>query len=666
VAGGELPLRTVDMLASFLLALIPLAQVSGTGLSLPDRANAYYHFSLAQQLRMSGDGEAAIAELQKALRLDPASAEIRAHLARQLRDLGRFDQALAEARVAVETDPDNLLAHQLLSELYRMQVGVDGSEAVSRAAAELEEVLRIEPLDPRALQLLAAYYAELRDHERAVSAWDRLLELNPGNFEAWMRRGMHLRAQGRVDEARESFAEALSLDPDSADARASMGDVLAAEAPDEALPYYEQVVQLDPSNIRVQLALAEVYSRLGRHQDALSRANAVLETDPANRFALERRGRALRELRRFDEAIAAADALLELEPGDLQASFLKVTVAEARRDSAEAARLLEQILERPKQDEDPEQSRNNDRVFNVHLGFAYQQLERYGSAAEAFARARELAEEPDAALATYQIDALRLGERFDDALAVAAEARGELPDDPALIGAEANVRREMGQEEAAEALIEALRARAEGDPAVLIEVADYHQRARGYGDAEEALRAARSLEPDDVRVLFQLGAVLERQRRHDEAEAIFRDALGIEPDSAPVLNYLGYMNADRGVRVEEALGLIERALEIDPENGAYLDSLGWALFRLGRLEQAEAKLRLAVERNRDNAVVLDHLGDILGKRGSLSEAVKYWRLALEGEDEEAELDRQRVERKIQEALVILEGAGGSAVPREPR
>jgi tetratricopeptide (TPR) repeat protein len=655
------------MLASFLIALVPLVQVAETELPLPDRADAYYHFSLAQQLRMSGDGEAAIEELREALRLDPRSAEIRAHLARQLRDLGRFDEALAEARSAVEADADSLLAHQLLSELYRMQVGVDGSEAIARAAEELEEVLRIEPRDPRALQLVAAYYAELRDHERAVGAWDRLLVLDPGDFEAWMRRGMHLRALGRVEEARESYAEALSLDPDSPDARASMGDILAAEAPADALPYYEQVVQLDPSNLRVQLALAEVYSRLGRHQDALARADAVLETDPSNRFALERRGRALRELRRFDEAIAAADALLQLEPGDLQATFLKVTVAEARRDSAGAARILEQILKRKRDDEDPEQTRNNDRIFNVHLGFAYQQLERFGSAAEAFARARKLADEPDATLAGYQIEALRLGERLEDALGVVTEVRADLPDDPLLLGAEATLRREAGEDDAARALIDELRSQADGDPGALVEVADYHQRARDYAAAEESLRAARVLQPDDIRILFQLGAVLERQQRHDEAEAVFREALRVEPESAPVLNYLGYMNADRGVRVEEALGLIQRALEIDPENGAYLDSLGWALFRLDRVEQAEEKLRQAVARNTDNAVVLDHLGDILGKRGSLQEAVKYWRLALEGEDEEEELDRQHVERKIQEALVLLGGdGGGTPAPQEPR
>ena len=148
--------------------------------------------------------------------------------------------------------------------------------------------------------------------------------------------------------------------------------------------------------------------------------------------------------------------------------------------------------------------------------------------------------------------------------------------------------------------------------------------------------------------------MLERQKRHDAAEAAFREALGLEPESAPVLNYLGYMNADRGVRVEEALSLIERAVKIDPENSAYLDSMGWALYRLDRLDQAELQLRRAVAKGAANAVVLSHLGDVLGRRGNIKEALDYWRQSLKGEDDDGELDRASVERKIRDAQAGLD------------
>ncbi len=159
--------------------------------------------------------------------------------------------------------------------------------------------------------------------------------------------------------------------------------------------------------------------------------------------------------------------------------------------------------------------------------------------------------------------------------------------------------------------------------------------------------------------------MLEREKRHNEAEAIFRQALLIEPDSAPILNYLGYMNADRGVKLEEALALIQKAVELDPASGAYKDSLGWALYRLNRTAPAEEAVRQALEKDGDNAVILDHLGDIVSKRGRVVEALRCWQRALKGEDDEGELDRSRVEAKIRDAQGVLHAQGQDAASSTP-
>ena len=103
-------------------------------------------------------------------------------------------------------------------------------------------------------------------------------------------------------------------------------------------------------------------------------------------------------------------------------------------------------------------------------------------------------------------------------------------------------------------------------------------------------------------------------------------------------------------------------MALDPENGAYLDSLGWALYRLDRLERAEAQLRKAVTKIGTNGVVLDHLGDVLKRRGAVREALDYWRKALEGDDESDELDRTVVQRKIREAQAGLDAAQNKQQP----
>jgi tetratricopeptide (TPR) repeat protein len=345
----------------------------------------------------------------------------------------------------------------------------------------------------------------------------------------------------------------------------------------------------------------------------------------------------------------------------VSAGYLKATVAEARRDFAAAATELERLLARPRnQDEDAQQRANNDRAFLLHLGLAYQQLGRQAEAADAYGRAYELTGRAEAAVLNQRLDALVRARQLDRALTEVRAAREKAADDPQLITMEATILREQGQLEPALLLVEGLRQRSAGKLDGLLEVAEFYQRASRYPDAEKVLREARAVDARDLRALFLLGAVLERQKRHDDAEAVFREALGVEPESAPVLNYLGYMNADRNVRVEEALALIERAVAIDPENTAYLDSLGWALFRLDRLDQAEQQLRKAVAKGTNNAVVLAHLGDVLERRGNVREAVDYWQRALKGEDEDGELDRARVERKIREAQAGMDGARRNA------
>ena len=102
----------------------------------------------------------------------------------------------------------------------------------------------------------------------------------------------------------------------------------------------------------------------------------------------------------------------------------------------------------------------------------------------------------------------------------------------------------------------------------------------------------------------------------------------MNPNNASVLNYYGYMLADRGVRLEEATSMIQRAVTQEPSNGAYLDSLGWAYYKQNKLTEAEENLRKAVERQSHDPTILGHLGDVYAKLGQPERAATYWERAL--------------------------------------
>ncbi|MGH8005231.1 MAG: tetratricopeptide repeat protein [Limisphaerales bacterium] len=138
-----------------------------------------------------------------------------------------------------------------------------------------------------------------------------------------------------------------------------------------------------------------------------------------------------------------------------------------------------------------------------------------------------------------------------------------------------------------------------------------------------------SEEPENVTFLFAYAAALERTGNLDTSVLIFKKVLSLEPDHAPALNYLGYTWADRNEKLEEAKKMIEKALEKEPENGAYLDSYGWVLFRMGKLREAEKYIKKALEKNGKDAIIVEHLGDIYWTQGKKEEARAQYRKAAD-------------------------------------
>jgi Tfp pilus assembly protein PilF len=198
-------------------------------------------------------------------------------------------------------------------------------------------------------------------------------------------------------------------------------------------------------------------------------------------------------------------------------------------------------------------------------------------------------------------------------------------------------------------------------------------RLRRWKDADDALAKAGALttkKEDRIFLFFVRGELAERQKHYEPAEQFFRQALELDPSNAMTLNYLGYMLADKGIRLPEALQLIRKAVEQEPMNGAYLDSLGWAYFKLGQYELAEENLRQAVERDRTDPTVHDHLGDLYEKTGRIRLAATQWELSLEEYAKSAAADVEpgdvaKVQHKLENARVKLakqESAAGQPKP----
>jgi Flp pilus assembly protein TadD len=143
-----------------------------------------------------------------------------------------------------------------------------------------------------------------------------------------------------------------------------------------------------------------------------------------------------------------------------------------------------------------------------------------------------------------------------------------------------------------------------------------YSRANQHDRAVGAYQEGLTLDDKHKDLNFQLGVVYEKQGKFDAAVSQFRRVIALDPKYAEAYNYAGYMMAERGIRLDEAEQLIKKALELEPDNGYYIDSLGWAFYQQGRYEDAVRELSRAVEltRGKEDAVIYDHLGEAYPKR----------------------------------------------------
>ena len=131
-----------------------------------------------------------------------------------------------------------------------------------------------------------------------------------------------------------------------------------------------------------------------------------------------------------------------------------------------------------------------------------------------------------------------------------------------------------------------------------------------------------------IRLLFALGAAYDQNGNVELAVKTLEEIIAKHPNHDQALNYLGYMFADRGERLDYAQQLIERALQIAPDNAAYVDSYGWVMFRKGDFQQAITHLKRAVDLTED-PTIFDHLGDAYQAQGDTTSARRCWQKALE-------------------------------------
>jgi tetratricopeptide (TPR) repeat protein len=357
-------------------------------------------------------------------------------------------------------------------------------------------------------------------------------------------------------------------------------------------------------------------------------------------------------MNRYTDAIRIFIEVLSRVPDDLEARFYLSESYARRGQYQDAAKILEDLL----RDRENQEALSNRALFRERLASAWLGLENYEKAIGLY---EEMAEaNPDDRFKL--LEAYRISEQYNKGIALGREFLAKTPDDIYINIVYARTLAESGKKKDGADVLSRLLQSNPNTIDLYVYLSEIYRQDKRYSDAEKVLLRGEELNKDPgavERLRFQRAAIYEQQKSFDRAEQLFKEIIDKRPDHASALNYLGYMFADRGVRLDEALHYVGRALEIDPENGAYLDSMGWAYFKLDDMENAEKYLLEAVSVVPGDPTIQDHLGDLYFKLGQLEKARGYWIESLRiGKDPD---ELQRVRRKLNQVEQTLRGKNPS-------
>jgi tetratricopeptide (TPR) repeat protein len=609
------------------------------------RADAYYLYCLGRMYEMQGQSEASLSQYRDAIEKDPEAAYLHLAIAELHAKSDRVEEAMASAQTALDLDSDLAGAHRLLGKIYfSMFRAQNDSARLDQSVEEFQETVRLEPWDVETRQRLAELHLGRGEIEKAGVQLEALIKQAPDAYYAMYRLGQIRAESGDFRGAAELYRQAIETEPRHQASRLELGRVYSELGDyEKSEKVYRDALELAPEDGRIRVRLAYTLAAGGDLDEAARQFERVLENEPEYLEALLGLARVRQGLKELDVAEALFEKALELKPDLIQAREYLAGVFQEKREYDEASRVLESLLAMP---EDAYPSTQRAQLW-AQLGFVRQELGNHDGAVEALGKAKALsAEDPRYEAAFVQV--LFLADRVDEAEKAYLEAIRRFPESDSLNVLGAQIAYEQGRKQESLKKLLGMARLKPGNPTLTGAVVDLYQREKRFGDGEVFLLEVMEKTAESESLLFQLGAMLERQKKYDEAEEAFKKVLEMNPGNSAAMNYLGYMLAEKGVRLEESLDYIQRAVALDPYNGAYLDSLGWVYFKLDKLDLAEENIVKAIGRLRTTGVVYDHLGDVYYRKGKREDAIRSWRKALEQDDDELEADE--VKRKIDRAL----------------
>ncbi len=582
-------------------------------------------FALAREVSATGELQEANALWLQGLELFPSEPYARLEYAEQLRRWRRIEEAAEQYQVASELAPENPDILWAAGLFFRRHTD-STANALDRSEALLSRLLEINPDDHRAWVELGVVYLSRRQYAPAADSFRQAREIAPFNLAASGYLAEALMRSENPGEAEEVLRDLLEKDPFQLRARIALTKMFSDRGEVfEAVELLRQAPVEQANDPGLSRRLAILLVEADQHEKARSLLSSLLATSPGDQELRRLAVRLESAVGRYDQAADLLRSYVATSPEDLPATLELAEYLQILGLHEEATEVLGRSRDALA---DGTEGRRRATLLRLDL------LGRSGQWSTVVEETAPLVENPQGpdwtvfplyAEALFHTKGLKASRR---ALNRLAEADSDV--EPAVRAKEGELLLLAGEEDQARQVLAELAAR-EGvlGPSLVARVWSIRDRPEEAVEfAAEAVRRA----PDRLETRYQWAVALDTADRWLEAERELLTILKQEPVHGPALNFLGYSWAEQGINLEQALELTLRAVETSPDNGAYLDSLGWAYFGLQRFQEARPYLEKAAALIPNDAVILEHLGDLYRAIGENEKARTFYQWAVKTGD----------------------------------
>lgn len=490
---------------------------------------------------------------------------------------GQYDESAEQMRKAAEKAPNPLPLRKKLVAMYIRSGNMD------RAIEECETAIRQLPDDPSLHIILGTLYQQTERFEEATRTFEKAIALTPGNTTGY---------------------EALVRAAESANDLVSVVDT------------YRRLLELSPQSSDLQARYGIALARLNDYEAASAALQKAIELDPNNLEALYILGLVSLDADKNEQAVVYLRRLQELKP-DYEKLDIRLTGALARNgQDAEALEILRKVID----------SGRGSQEMTVQAMYLMLRLQRYDEVLNT-------ATPTDAPVFSAVLRAIAKLQSGKEGAATEFDGLSTTDSDfdeetGRFLSGLINLSPGKTGEDALSQMLGALRTSGVASKWLDVLYGRVLMARDNYAQAEPVLQGVLTTYGADRNAHLALATLYQELDRPEDCERHLQAYLELDPNDPEVLNFLGYLYADMGKNLDRAEELVRKALEAEPENGFFLDSLGWVFYRKGNADEAIRYIRMAIIRmSEDDAELRSHLGDAYLLKGDKERAVSEWKRA---------------------------------------